>query len=302
MPSYKTHSIHGEMVLPHISDYISVNPEDLKSFCMGPDAMILTDYSTFKRQHSFRTKDYFINLIKTIKKNKLQENKEVMAFLYGQLDHFVLDSTMHPFIYYMTEDLKLNYKIDTHAIIEGWIDEYVCDKYHKNDVFYYNRLLIIEKKLVTLINKTYRKIYGVCNEGIKYSIGMFFTILFDSLLRRNILGFVPIVTKIGNIGDITYSDINRVKPYLNLDKKKWFNPETREEYNDSFDDLWNKSIDLSIETINDVNGYLYLDKSIRNSLILKNISMDTGRPCEEGQKLRYIKKYRKNKKGRNNEK
>ena len=31
-----------------------------------------------------------------------------MSFLYGQIDHYILDVIMHPLIYYMTEDMPKN--------------------------------------------------------------------------------------------------------------------------------------------------------------------------------------------------
>ena len=108
MPSYKTHAIHGEMILPEINNRVEINKEDLKSFCMGPDALIVTDYRLFELQHIKSTRKYFKTLIKLIKENKLQDNSEVMAFLYGQLDHFILDMIMHPLIYYMTNEMPMD--------------------------------------------------------------------------------------------------------------------------------------------------------------------------------------------------
>ena len=60
---------------------------------------------------------------------------------------------------------------------------------------------------------------------------------------------------------------------------------------DSFDDLWNKATELSLETINDVNNFLYKDRPFKNKIILGDLSYNTGLPCGEGQSLKYIKKY-----------
>ena len=115
MPSYKTHAIHGEMILPSISSNIEIQREDLKMFCMGPDALIATDYKIFELQHAKETRNYFKTLLKLIKKNKLQDNSEVMAFLYGQIDHFILDIIMHPLIYYMTEGIPKDHKLSNYC-------------------------------------------------------------------------------------------------------------------------------------------------------------------------------------------
>lgn len=293
MPSYKTHSIHGELVLPQIDKQIEINNEDLKLYCMGPDAMISTDYQTFEYQHSNKTKDFFITMLKLIKENKLHENSEVIAFLYGQLDHYVLDSIMHPLIYYMTEDIEVIHKIKPHGLVEMWIDDYVTQKYNKNEKLYYHKFLMKDKKLKKMIDDLYKKVYGVENESVKYNLGMFSTIAFDTLARRNLIGITPLITKMFNLGNVIYrKDINRVLPYLNLNNDKWCNPEIFEEYNDSFDDLWNNSTNISLEMIADVNKYLYQDRQLTNSLILNNTSFNTGLPCEKGQSLKYVKKYK----------
>ena len=131
MPSYKTHSIHGELVLPKIDKKIYINPDAIKTYCIGPDSLILTDYNTCMYQHANKTKEYFLEMLRIIKEKKLQDNSEVIAFLYGQLDHFILDSITHPYIYYMTQDIESKYKINPHGLIEMWIDDYTIKKYNK---------------------------------------------------------------------------------------------------------------------------------------------------------------------------
>ena len=70
MPNYKTHSIHGELILPSINNKTQINVEDLKLFCLGPDALLTTDYRLFDLQHRKDTRVYFKTLIKLIKKKK----------------------------------------------------------------------------------------------------------------------------------------------------------------------------------------------------------------------------------------
>jgi hypothetical protein len=294
MPSYKTHSIHGEIVLDNLDTKVEIQREDIKSFCMGPDALIATDSKTFKKQHVYNVKEYFEKLLKEIKRNKLYDNSEVMAFLYGQLDHFVLDSVMHPLIYYMTENKKHKHKIKAHGLVENWIDDYTSEKYNKKQMLYYKKWFIKDLKLLELINKLYKKVYKSKNEGLKYSFGMFATIMFDTLARTNALQIVPLIIDKMDIGDFTYKqDYKRVLPYLNLKKDTWYNPETGEKSNLSFDELWKKSIDIAIEIIDEINGYLYENKKINHPYILNDLSWNTGLPCSKGQTLRYVKKYEK---------
>lgn len=292
MPSFKTHSIHGESLLPIMDNQVEISKEDLKSFCIGPDSIILTDYKTFNYQHSNKTKQYFYTLIDTIKEKRLLDNSEVMAFLYGQLDHFALDSIMHPLIYYMTENIKSKFKIIPHGLIESWIDDYTTKINKKEESMYYKKWFIKNSELKNLINEVYSKVYGVKKEAFKYNFGMFATIMFDILAKRNKIGITPLVIKTFNLGDFMYKkNYNRALPFLNLEKKVWLNPETGEKYEDSFDDLWTKSSNVALDMIDDVNGYLYQGKELKNELILNDISWNTGLPCEKGQTLKYTKKY-----------
>ena len=293
MPSYKTHAIHGEMVLPKIELKTDINKEDLKTFCMGPDALIATDYKVFELQHAKDTRNYFKTLLKLIKKNNLQDNSEVMAFLYGQLDHFILDIIMHPLIYYMTSDMPQEHLINPHGLVETLIDDYVVQKYNKNDVNYYLKVSISDRKLIKLINNAYKKVYNTNNASLKYSLGIMLISIYDSLIRRDKLFLAKYIMKLINLGDISYhKDYKDVLPFLNLNNDIWYNPETGIKHNESFDNLWDKASEIALETIDDVNRYLYQDKSIRNPIILDDISFNTGIPCKEGQKLKYFKKYR----------
>lgn len=294
MPSYKTHAIHGEIILPKISNRIEINKEDLKLYCMGPDALILTDYRLFELQHVRNTRKYFKTLIKLIKENKLQDNSETMAFLYGQLDHFILDMIMHPLIYYMTENLPKENLMEPHGIVENLIDDYVVQKFDRNDEVYYHKVTISDRKLIKLINDAYYRVYHSKNISFKYSIGMILISIYDSLIRRDKLFLAKSVMKLINFGDVSYhSDYKRVLPYLNLEHDLWLNPETGEESHASFDNLWEKASEIALETIQDVNMYLYQDKKLKNSIINNDNSFNTGLPCNMGQTKRFVKSYKK---------
>ncbi len=292
MPSYKTHAIHGEMILPNINNRIEINKEDLKAFCMGPDALILTDYKLFELQHIRSTRKYFKTLIKLIKDNKLHDNSEAMAFLYGQLDHFILDMIMHPLIYYMTENLPKEHLMEPHGIVENLIDDYVVQKFDRNDEFYYHKVTISDRKLIKLVNDAYYKVYHSKNISFKYSMGMILINIYDSLIRRDKSFLAKSVMKLINFGDVSYhNDYKRVLPYLNLEHNLWLNPETGEESHASFDNLWEKASEVALETIQDVNMYLYQDKKLKNPIINNDTSFNTGLPCDKGQTKRFVKKY-----------
>ena len=60
--------------------------------------------------HNNKSKDFFKNLINYIKYNHLENDPEIIAFLYGFLSHYILDSTMHPYIIYKTGIFNKNDK------------------------------------------------------------------------------------------------------------------------------------------------------------------------------------------------
>ena len=292
MPSYKTHAIHGEMILPDINKKVDIDKEDIKAYCMGPDALILTDYRLFELQHVKSTRKYFRTLIKLIKQYKLQDNSEAMAFLYGQLDHFILDMIMHPLIYYMTNELPRDYIMEPHGIVENLIDDYVVQKFDRNDDVYYHKVTISSRKLMKLVNDAYEKVYHSKNVSFKYSLGMVLINIYDSLIRRDKLFLAKTVMKLIKFGDVSYhKDYKKVLPYLNLEHNLWLNPETGEESYASFDNLWEKANEVALETIQDVNNYLYQDKRLKNPIIMNDTSFNTGLPCDKGQTLKYVKKY-----------
>jgi hypothetical protein len=292
MPSYKTHSIHGEVILPQIDKRIDIDVESLKTFCLGFDTLMLCDYEFFKKLHNYKTRRYFETILNYIKSNKLQDNNEVMAFLYGHLDHFILDLTVHPLIYYMTGDKEQEFKFNYHALVEMWMDDYVMKKHHIDEKQYYHKLSVESVDLKELINYIYLKLYKKTKMVLKYNIGINSISMFDNLVRHNAMMIAPIICKMINSGDIVYlDDIDRVLPYLNLEHDIWYNPETGEEYTKSFDDLWDESIETSKEVIYDINNFLYDDKPLNNRIITGDLSANTGLPCKVKQKLKYIKKY-----------
>lgn len=294
MPNYKTHSIHGELLLPKIITKTEIKPEDMKVYCLGPDTLIIADYRLFELQHMKNTRAYFRTLIKAIKKNKLQDNGEVMAYLYGQLDHFILDVIMHPLIYYMTDEMPKEHLIDPHALVESLIDDYVMWKYDRNDEKYYHKTTISNRKLVKLINDAYKKVYHANNTSLKYAFGMVLINIYDSLIRRDKVFLANTIIKLINLGDISYhKDYKVALPYLNNNHELWLNPETGEKHYESFDNLWTKATEVALETIQDVNLYLYQDKSIKNKIIEGDISFNTGLPCDRGQTKRFVKRYKR---------
>ena len=65
-------------------------------------------------------------------------------------------------------------------------------------------------------------------------------------------------------------------------------------HTDSMLDLFDKSIIRSVDTINDINAYLYNDKDFSYiERIIPDVSLDTGVDRKKGFKMLYKRKTRK---------
>lgn len=288
MPSYITHSVHGNKLFKSIDKKIELDINDFETYCAGPDLLIASDYKTFDLQHSNNVKEYFMYLIKYIKEEKLYNDEETMSFLYGQIDHYILDLVMHPLIYSYTKFKRSDFKIDLHGLMEMWLDDYILKIYDiKRDKFY-SKKSINSSKLKKLMNDTYHKIYHTNMASLKYLFGIRVISLFDYFIRDK---HVDVSLYMDRLGNILHEDHEKeLLPYLNLEHDKWINPETGEVSKKSLMDLWEESKNASLQTIEDVNKYIYDNKYLNNGFINNDISYNTGLPCNYGQEFKYLKK------------
>ena len=117
MPSTVTHAYFSLDVYDKLDNktkrILKNNTSDLKVYAQGPDPLYFYNLmipivgrnirKTFPRKlHDTKTKDFLITLVNEIKEQKLEKNSYVMSMLYGYITHYVLDSTIHPYIIYKT--------------------------------------------------------------------------------------------------------------------------------------------------------------------------------------------------------
>lgn len=290
MPNYKTHSIHIDKTSDFIDSRIELDKEDLKVFSFGPDSLAFTDIFAFNLQHNADSKYFFYLLLKKIKEENLVDNSEMISFLYGQISHYVLDVVFHPYIYYITNNMKTNSIINAHLQVELWLDSYIMNKYSIYSENYYKKNKIEDPKVRQVIDYVYKQVYKCLFASNKYDIGINTIKLIETTTRNN-KPINDICTTL-NIGDISYSrDYNKIREYLNKERRLWLNPITGEERIESVNELWNEAVGLFIETIEEVNAYLYDQKPLKNRLIDSNLSYDTALPCNTPKKFIYAKKY-----------
>ena len=290
MPNYKTHSIHTEKTYPYLDKRIDLDLNDLKVFSFGPDTLIFSDPIVFNMQHSKHSKHFFMGLLKEIKEKHMHDKKEIISFLYGQISHFILDYTFHPYVYYITTNMKNNKIIGSHLQFELWLDSYIMNKYKVYEKHYFKDKRISDSLVRKTIDYVYLKVYKCLFASDKYNLGIKSIQSIESNIRYNkkLSSFV----KSTNIGDLAYHNKDtEIKDYCNADRDIWTNPITGEAHVESINELWNNACSTFIETIDDVNKYLYDDKELTNPLLTEDISYDTGLPSDVPKKLKFVKKY-----------
>lgn len=294
--------------------------ESLKLFAQNTDILFFYNITNFKkgkkirefgyRSQKIKTYDFFSTLINYIKYNNHQYNPQVMSYLYGMLSHYVLDSTIHPFIIYKTGNFnkkdKSTYKYNhLHAEIESYFDNYLLTireginphkfKCHE---FCFN-IDNFNKELIEVMDFTYKEVYGIKNfhnyyltasKQMKFFYKVFrydplgikkkFYYIIDFISPKQYLRKVPLSYHINKKGK---------KEFLNLEHKQWYNPtDKRTKSNESILELYTKALSKTTKMIQEINQYLYYDKKINLKKVVGNLSYETGKDCDKSKELKYF--------------
>lgn len=311
MPALITHDIFAKEVYKRLDqkiiDKISREKIIYQTFAQSHDYLFYYKSLNHKKNkkinflgkiaHRRKTQDYFFNIIRFIKKYHLENYQPDVAYLFGSITHYILDSTCHPLIFYKTgiynpkEKETYKYK-GLHSLMERNIDAIYYKKYYDKDLNSCNisKEIIMNPKLsidlITLINKAYEETYNEKNVGLYYKRGiangkLLYTLFINDKKghKYNLYNCIDAIThnRFGYLHCYSTS-LKTEKKYLNLEHKTWNHPSIKEKtYNYSFDDLFNQSIDKCLKVINAVYKVLYENKDINTLLdIIPNISYGTG--------------------------
>lgn len=290
MPAYLTHVIMANEFLKREKQLLKVNidDKDLRTYSLGTDLAVYTKTSIFGT-HNTKTKDFFLNMIRYIKTHKRVDDPHAMALLYGHICHYFLDTTMHPFCYYLEVGTKRASIISNHTLIEGFWSTYFMNYILKNavDATFFNQADLT--KVADILNGTYQITYKEKNilESAKRVIKTFTLLekmknLLNLELLKQISGFNLFLDKNNYTRDIL----------LNSNSEAWLNPTTGSISKLSCQQLFDLSIVKTCEAIEQVNKYLYDDASLSNvKRVFTNLSYDTGVKTKYGLKFIYTKKY-----------
>lgn len=325
MPSITTHHIFAEEVYKGLSSKIKdcFNEEFniYTTFAQSHDYLFYYSFD-FKNArkikdlghyaHHNKTQDYLVNIIKEIKNKHLENNKQCVAYLFGVITHYVLDTTTHPFIFYKTGVYRKNDKRTyifqgEHNRMEKDLDAIYYMRYHKKKYNHckLNKEIIqkpvFSKNLKSLIDYVYKETYDADNIGMYYYKGIKHAKIINCLVIQDFFGikkalykFIDFVfrKRFGNLA--AYSNF-RPKPdisLLNEEHIEWNHPSIKDKhYTYSFNDLFNLSIKKAINIINEVYKVLYEDKEIDLILpIIPDIDYSTGLKIESNIRMDHFER------------
>lgn len=259
--------------------------------------------------HGSNTQSYLIHLMRTIKENDLANNEECMAYLLGSINHYILDTTAHPYIFYKTgvyrkEDKSSKKYNGHHALMEHNIDAYLYENtYHKPFKNYNIAKEILpklkpSKELQFVMNTTYQKTYHKENMADRYfesyNDARFvyrFGMIDRTGLKKQIYRFTDWITRnhFGILSAFSYH-FNYDASYMNLDHNAWCHPCDKEEVHDSsFLDLMEEAQKKAVALIKEVLKYLEDKKEIEEIYpLIPNLSYATALPIEKNKPMQYF--------------
>ena len=258
--------------------------------------------------HSTKTQDFFINLLNEIK-NSEAPDKDTYSFLMGFICHYILDSTIHPYIIYKTgimEKGKPNtYKYNNrHAFMESFIDmDMVARRTKKNPyqfdlgAFCFN-LKPFSNNLNHVIENTFyetfhlKKMDKIYYQSLKQMKSALLTYRKDpygikKFIYKTVDTFTP--KSAFRFEAVSYHcSLKDTHNYLNTNHELWRNPIIyNKTSNESFVDLYIKAIKKAKVVI--CASFDYLDnKEMDLTQIFPNTSYITGLNCNIHKELKYF--------------
>ena len=318
MPNPVTHKYFARDVLKNSSNHIikSIN-NNLKTyelFSSGFDPFF-TYQQLHKKEplgdlgHNTKTDIYFLNYIDLIKKYGYENNSNILASLYGQLTHYILDSKFHPYVihkageYYKEKPWTYKYK-GKHNELEWNLDAYFCEKreHKKFKDFKINQIYsteMFDKDLINILNENYQYVFNIKEGGKKYKksiklvkLGLKYTIEDKHGIKKNIYKAIDKITpnkeKVLSVFSTYIKEIDH--SILNEEHNIWYNPwDNTIKSRQSLIELYNESMDKCVTLFEET--YKYINNKIEKEQYIKTLgksSYVTGLNWNEQKEIKYI--------------
>lgn len=320
MPATVTHAFFAEDIYEKldIKYQKKINKKQLLMFSQSMDSMMFYNILDFKRDkkvknfskifHTENVNKYFSSLLNYIKINKYYNDPQTLTYVYGLICHFVLDSTLHPFIFYKTglfnKKDKKTYKYNGfHNRMETYIDNVMLSKkrYNYKKLNFKNLCFDFKhfsEELKKSIKHSFKEVYNIENMDKIY---------YNSLKQMNFILQLLRFDKHG-LKKFFYKSIDRITPknmfrletlsyykienkydYLNLNKKEWYNSTNKNiKSNKNFFELYDDSIITCLNIITNINNYFFNNSKLNIENLFKNKSYITGLDCDKTLELKYF--------------
>ena len=300
MPSYISHAIMAEQLYKEANNVFktNINVEELKAYSLGADLSVLSK-KVIKNPQNYSTRNFFLYLAKYIKENKMIDNSSVMALLYGHMAHYFFDINAHPLIYYLDYGCKKSSFISNHSLIEGYLNSYLVEKILNKDIMdinasYFNQISLNRVEISNLLNNVYGNIYNDYDIIDSYRKVIYLFTFLENVIKTNLFSKEVLINLSGF--DLFLKNNNlSLEELVNINKSIYTNPITGEIHNESFLEIFYKSIDMTLCAIEIVNNYLYDGYSIDKLFdVFRDLSYDTGVSCSLGKDFVYVRNLSKN--------
>ena len=286
----------------HLDEYITYyeGPDILFFYPVVPPFSKCIDIRKLGgRVHREKVNEFFISLVKSVKKDK---DFDKFIFLAGLLTHYIGDTTCHPFVNYKAWVLEkeTKKKKDYHFLVEAYIDNYILDTKGENYKKYKCYKLLKTKKNIKIkdmLDKSFLEVFNEKNMGNIYYKCLFnmkllyYLIRYDPYKIKRIIYcvlhfFTPFLYRLIHYFSYNFNLSEKENIfYLNLEHDKWFNIRKKDVvYNKSFVDLYKETVDKSSDKIKKLYDYIYNNKELDLEIFFGNVSYANGLPISPNKK------------------
>lgn len=318
MPATITHAFFSQDVYFHLNSTIQKkikSEKQLMMFAQNTDPLMFYNILSFQKgkkirslqstTHQEKTLLLFETIISYMKEKKYYQDPSTLTFLYGFITHYILDSTIHPYIFYKTGNFdkkrKETYKYNgLHAYMETYIDNYFLEKRKipLNFNLYFD-LTPFSKELTDTINYSFERTFHEKDMAKKYYKSLKQMKLFLTLFRKDNLGmkkriysFIDYFTPKNTFSfrSLSYHlDDYEKYDFLNKKHQTWVYPVNKEiKSKKDIDQLYRKSIIRAKEIIEQIHNYFFFGKPIHLESLLGNNSYLTGTNCNQKKELKHF--------------
>lgn len=227
------------------------------------------------KAHTKNISLFFSNMLNYIIKNNLTNNFELINMVYGFINHYTLDTIIHPFINYQVKNLEIS-----HTKIEFSLDSKISENFNNRIYKEIISRFHFSKELTNALDYIFLKTYNEKNIGKifnrshnnDYYIYRYFVNDKKGYKTKlyKIVDFI-LHNKKFRLQDNTFYVKNFDERILNFEKQKWHHPNNKKEiYNYSYDELYNYCIIICTKL--NTLAYKVLHNNYNSQKLVKNIA------------------------------